>query len=185
MDNFLDVIIVRRNKGLFSLLYFLASLLMIVLGVVAAFFLFQVMQPAEDGSASFSLPAAIFFVISGGLAFLLFWSRAFIKIDYDISFTNGFVEIARVANNIRRKELCRFYMKEVEAGGYTTTPNYARYASMKDIKKYKAVLSPDADIFYLFVVVNDKKALVTFEANNEELIKLMHHYNPRNVKITK
>ena len=183
MDNFLDVIIVRKNKGLYSLLYFLASLFMIVLGVVAATFLFQIMQPAADGSASFNLMALIFFVISGGLAFLLFWSRALIKIDYDISFTNGFVEIARVANNIRRKELCRFYMKEVDAGGYTTSPNYARYASMKDVKQYKAVLNRDAKVFFLFVAVKEQRALVTFEATNEQLIKLMHQYNPRNIKL--
>ena len=183
MDNFLDVIIVRNKKGLYSLLYFLANLLMIVLGVVAATFLFQIMQATEDGSASFNLPALIFFVFSGGLAFLLYWSRALIKIDYDISFTNGFVEIARVANNIRRKELCRFYMKEVEAGGYTTSPSYARYASMKEIKQYKAVLNRNAKVFFLFVIVKDQKALVTFEATSEELIKLIHQYNPRNVKL--
>ena len=185
MDNFLDVIIVRKKKGLYGLLYFLASLFMIVLGIVAATFLFQVMQPAADGSASFNLPALIFFVVTGGLAFLLYWSRAFIKIDFDISFTNGFVEIARVANNIRRKELCRFYMKEVEAGGYTTSPSYARYNSMKDIKRYKAVLNREAEVFYLFVVVNDTKAIVTFEAESEELLKLMHQYSPRNVKLEK
>ena len=178
MDNFLDVIIVRKNKGLYSLLYFLASLFMIVLGIVAATFLFQIMT-----EAGINWMAAIIFVVLGGLAFLLYWSRAFIKIDYDISFTNGFVEIARVANNIRRKELCRFYMKEVDAGGYTTSPNYARYASMKDIKQYKAVLNRDAKVFFLFVAVKDQKALVTFEVTNEELIKLMRQYNPRNIKL--
>jgi hypothetical protein len=186
MDNFLDVIIVRKKKGLYSLLYFLASLLMIVLGLIAAIFLFQVLrQDPETGAASFNLMALIVFVITGGGAFLLYWRRAFIKIDYDISFTNGFVEIARVANNVRRKELCRFYMKEVEAGGYASDPNFKRYDSMKNVKRYKAVLNKDEEVFWLLVRVGDTTALVTFEANNEELIKLMHQYNPRNIKIKK
>ncbi len=185
MDNFLDVIIVRKKKGLYSLLYFLASLFMIVFGIVAAMNIFNVLgQNPDTGAVSVNFVALIIFVVSGGLTFLLFWSRAFIKIDYDISFTNGFVEIARVANNIRRKELCRFYMKEVESGGYASTPGYKRYDSMKDVKRYKAVLNSDAEVFYLYVIVGDTKALVTFEAN-EELIALMHKYNPRTVKIQK
>jgi hypothetical protein len=183
MDNFLDVIIVRKKKGLYSLLYFLGCLFMIALGLVAAMNVFRVVgQNAETGAVSVDFFALIIFVVSGGLTFLLYWSRAFIKIDYDISFTNGFVEIARVANNIRRKELCRFYMKEVEAGGYCDTPAYKRYDSMKDIKRYKAVLNSDAQVFFLYVVVKDSKALVTFEVN-DELIKLIHKYNPRNVKL--
>ena len=186
MDNFLDVIIVRKKKGLYGLLYFLASLLMLVLGVVAAAFLFQIMgQNTETGAVNFSLPSLIVFVLSGGGAFFLFWSRSLIKIDFDISFTNGFVEIARVANNIRRKELCRFYMKEVEAGGYTDSQAYKRYASMKDLKKYKAVLNADAETFFLYVRTAEKAALVTFEANNQELLNLMYKYNPKNVKIKK
>ncbi len=185
MDNFLDVIIVRKKKGLYSFLYFLASLFMIIFGLVAAMNIFNIMgQNPDTGGISINFIALIIFVVAGGLAFLLFWSRAFIKIDYDISFTNGFVEIARVANNIRRKELCRFYMKEVEAGGYASSPGYKRYDSMKDIKRYKAVLNSDAEVFYLFVVVGDSKALVTFEVN-DELIKLVHKYNPRAVKLQK
>jgi hypothetical protein len=184
MDNFLDVIIVRKKKGLYSLLYFLASLFMIGFGLLAAMNVFSIIGQSEDSGISINFMSLIIFVVAGGLTFLLYWSRALIKIDYDISFTNGFVEIARVANNIRRKELCRFYMKEVEAGGYASTPGFKRYDSMKDIKRYKAVLNSDAEVFYVFVVVKDSKALVTFEAN-QELIELMHKYNPRTVKLAK
>lgn len=183
MDNFLDVIIVRQKKGLYSLLYFLANFMMIVFALIAAISFFQVIPNNEDGSFSVNFLSLIIFVITGGLAFLLFWQRTNLKVDFDISFTNGFVEIARVANNIRRKELCRFYMKEVEVAGYTSTPAYKRYESMKDIKKYKAVLNQGVDVFFLFVRVNDQSALVTFEANNQELLDLMHKYNPRAVKL--
>ena len=185
MDNFLDVIIVRKNKGIYSLLYLLASLFMIIFFLFAAINVFNVLTQDETGAMRFNLIATITFVISGGLAVLLYWSRAFIKIDYDISFTNGFVEIARVANNMRRKELCRFYMKEVEAGGYTSSPNYKRYETMKDVTKYKAVLNRDAEVFYLYAVAKEKKALITIEATSDELIKLFHQYSPRNVKLDK
>lgn len=186
MDNFLDVIIVRQKKGLYSLLYFLANLLMIIFGLVAAINVFNVIgQGPDTGEISVNFQSLIIFVLAGGLTFLLYWKRSNLKIDYDISFTNGFVEIARVANNIKRKELCRFYMKEVESGGYTTTANFKRYESMKDIKKYNAVLNKGVDVFYLYVKVNDKSALVTFEATSQELLEHMYKYNPRNVKIKK
>lgn len=177
MDNFLDVIIVRKKKGLYSLLYFFASLSMIVFALIASMSLFQVVT-----EAGINYMFAIIFVVTGGFAFLLYWSRGLIKIDYDISFTNGLVEIARVANNIRRKEICKFYMRDVEVGAYTTSPNYNRYTSMKDMKKLKAWLNKDEKKFFVVVRINEEATLLTMEAN-EEIIKLMHHYNPRNVKI--
>ncbi len=185
MDDFLDVIIIRKNRGLFNLLYFIASFLMVLLGIATATFLFQIIgQNQEMGATSVNFVSLIMFIASAGLTFLLFWSRGFMKIDYDICFTNGFVEIAKVLNNVKRVELCKFYMKEVEAGGYTTSSAYKRYESMKSIKKYKAALNADAETFFLFVKVKEKSALVIFEAN-QELLELMHKYNSRIVKLKK
>lgn len=177
MDNFLDVIIVRKNKGLFSLLYFFISLIMIIFALIGSIFLFQIMRP--DG---IDFRAAIIFVIAGGLAFLMFWLRGNTRIDYDISFTNGLVEIARVANNIKRKEIAKFYMKDVEVGEYTNSQNFNRYTSNKNLKRINVVLNRDEKQFYVVVKVKDAPHLVVMEAN-AELIALMKQYNPRNVKV--
>lgn len=177
MDNFLDVITVRKKKGLYSLLYFFASLLMIVIAIFSVIFMNRILTP--DG---ISIPSAIIFLVSAGVAFLLFWSRGFIRIDYDISFTNGLVEVARVANNVKRKELVKFYMKNVDAAGPITSPNYNRYSSMKDIKKINATLNKDEEKFFLVVKVKDATNLIIIE-RDEELIKLMKKYNPLNVKV--
>jgi hypothetical protein len=177
MDNFLDVITVRKKKGLYNLLYFLASLFMIVIALIAVFFMNSIITPQ-----GISIPAIIIFVVLAGVAFLLFWSRSFIRIDYDISFTNGLVEIARVANNVKRKELIKFYMKNVDAAAPTTSPNFNRYSSMKDIKKINASLNKDEKKFFLVVKVKDATNLIIIE-HNEELITLMKQYNPLNVKV--
>lgn len=176
MDNFLDVIIVRKKKGLYSFLYFLVSLIMVILGLIASMNVFQII-----GESGINYMSAIIFVVSGGIAFLIYWQRSNLKIDFDISFTNGLVEIARVSNNIKRKEIVKFHIKNVEVGAPISSPNFNRYLSMKNIKKHNIFLNRDEKKFFLFLRIGEVSNLIIFEYN-EELIKLMKQYNPRNIK---
>ena len=183
MDNFLDIIIVRKKKGLFSLLYFFASVFMIIFALVGVIGLYNILPQSQEGSGfSINWGSAIIFLVCGGIAFLLYWQRGSLKIDYDISFTNGLVELARVANNIKRKELGRFYMKEVEIAELTTSSNYNRYTSMKNIKKIDVTLNKDVKKFFLVVRIKEAAHLVIMEYN-KELVALMKQYNHRNVKV--
>ncbi|MCK5128212.1 MAG: hypothetical protein KAQ68_00055 [Clostridiales bacterium] len=177
MDNFLDVIFVREKRGLYNLLYYLASLVMVLLGITAAVTLSFVYV---DGKID--VIYTIIFVLSAGLAFLIYWQRGNIRIDYDISFTNGFVEIAQVANNTKRKELVKFNMKDVEVAELASSPNYNRYTSMKNYKKIKVFLNKDSKKFFIVVRVQDATHLITMEYN-KELVELMKQYNPRIVKV--
>ena len=76
MDDFLEQTAVRQKPGVYTLLYYLAWLMMIVCALMAAMSLANVagVNP-ETGRLAFSLPALFMALVFGALAFVLFRAK--------------------------------------------------------------------------------------------------------------
>lgn len=178
-DNFHEEIVVRANKGLYNLLYFFAYIFMFIFGILAIISFQGLFNSIISGA--FSVYTLITFVMLGGLTLLMFLLKNSAKIDYEYSFTNGIVDIAKVKNNTKRKELLTFNVKNLELMAPILTNGFERFQSMNDISKINAWLNRDMQKYFLVVRAGNKKTLLIIEPS-ETLIKLFKKYNMTAVK---
>ena len=175
-DHFKEEIVVKKKKILSTLIYIVMWMSMLFSALVASIYLMQLT------SGRFTLDVIIPFVIFGGGAWLGWWGKDFLRVEYEYTFTNGVVDIAQVINNRRRKEALSFKMKDVEIVASIDNPKLHNYEQKQNIKKIKAVVNADSPIYFVFVKKNDQYCLIYFEPS-ADFLKLMRIYNDRNVFI--
>lgn len=168
LDNFHEEIVVKKNRALNDVLFALSTVLMVLFALIAAFLLSTIM-------AGFSVPALIILLVTAGLAFLLFWKRDTLRLEYEYSFTNGELEFAKVLGNTKRKELGKMTVRNVEAMGYVSGKNFHRYISMPGIEKSNWFLNRGANLFYFYFARDGKKRMIVCEPS-EEMTELFRQY---------
>ena len=173
MDHFKEDVVVRRNAGLYNVLYVLGWALVILLGV-HAFVLLQVLM------LQFSLPTLLMFLFSAALAVLLYFGKDQLKAEYDYTFTNGTLEFARVLRGARRKELGSMNVKNAEACGYVTDPSFARLRAMQGLRTRNWFLNRDANLFYFYYTKEGQKNMIVLEPSRE-MVEMIRLYLPAGV----
>lgn len=171
MDNFLEEIVVKKNRTATNLLYGLLMVLMVVFGLLAAMMLSAVM-------ANFNLPALIELLVFAGLAFLIFWKKDILRTEYEYTFTNGEMDFAKVLGNNKRKSLGSMRIKNLEACGHVKHSSFQRYITMPGVVKTNWFLNRDGNLFYFFYTKDSKKHVVVAEPS-EAMAELIRQYAAR------
>ena len=177
MDNFHEEIIVRKNRAVFEILYYICYVLMVVCGLVCLYFFNWVLRFGD--TLVFSL---IMFVLAGGAAVGMWFGKDYLRVEYEYTFTNGEMDFARVMNNNKRKHLFSFNARSIERMAPLEDAEFPRYRSMQDARKFTLVLNPGNKLYYLFFV-NDKgeKALVTMEPSETMVNMIAEYAGPKKV----
>ena len=165
LDNFREEVVTRHKQGIYTLMYYLSWVLMVVFGLIALTGLMSIMNFFTTGE--FNLISLITTVAFGGLAFLLWRNKDEMRTEYEYSFTNGDLDIAKVLNNSRRKYLTSLPMKTVEACGPVTASHFQRYVTMKDVKKHNWFLNREAKLYFFYFTKNSVKHLVIAELSDD------------------
>ena len=176
MDDFLEQVAVRRNRGVFTVIYLLIWVLIVLLGFNALFSLMQVISPKDDGGWYFNFIALGVALVTGGLAFLL-WRRAdYCRMEYDYTFTNGTLDVSMVLNNKRRRYLTSLDMKDIIRCGPAKGPGFQKTLNEPNLKKHNWFLNRDAMLYYFFFTKKGVKHLAVLELT-EEMIGLIRSKN--------
>ncbi|MDR1570320.1 MAG: hypothetical protein LBS72_07530 [Oscillospiraceae bacterium] len=168
MDNFHEEIVVKKNRTLNNLLFAILNVLMVLFALIAAFLLSTIM-------AGFTIYALVMLLVSGGMAFLIFWKRDALRTEYEYTFTNGELDFARVLGNNKRKNLGSMRVRNVEALGYVSGKNFNRYVSMPGIEKSNWFLNRDANLFYFYYNKDSKRRIIVIEPT-DEMVKMIKQY---------
>ena len=115
-------------------------------------------------------------IVGGGVAFLLYRYKDNFRTEYEYTFTNGEMDVAKVLGNSRRKQLTTVRMREMEAGGWADTDAFDRYLSMKDVKRLDYFLNGKSRLYYLFFIRDGKKTLLLIEPS-QEMVNMMAQYS--------
>lgn len=167
-----EEIITKKRKGMYTLLYILMWFTLLVCALIAATYLMGLM------SGRISVQTVIMAVVFGGAAWLGWWGKDFLRVEYEYSLTNGVLDIAQVINNRRRKEALSFRMRDVEILAPIDDPKLQAYEQRAGVKKVRAVLNSDSAIYFLFVKKNEQHYLVYMEPS-EEMVRLMRQMRER------
>ena len=168
MDDFLEIIAVRRKQGLYTLIYYLCWLLLIACALIAAISLSGIvgMNP-ETGGMVFSWQSLVLTLLFGGLAFLLWRGSDNCRVEYDYTFTNGNLDVSRVLNNKRRKYLTALDMKDVIRCGPAAGPAFAKTLNEPGVKRHNWFVNRDAHLYYFFFQKKGVKHVIVVELTQE------------------
>ena len=170
MDNIYEQFIYSKNDGRAQAKFYsfaICSLLLFVLAALGIIIAFQqAMYALLVGTAA-----------SGAAAVYLWRKKDEAYIEYEYAYTVGDLEVAKIVNNKRRKILCKFACKDIDAFGKITASAYNRYAKNPNIKKVYATFGKNAEneIYYMYYVGKKAKYLIHFEPDEEMLTYVKKH----------
>ena len=172
MDNFREEIVIRHKQGAYSFLYGLAWAGLILSGGLALFGLQGAMQIL---AGEFDLISIGILVVFGGLTYLIWRNKDELKCEYDYTFTNGDLDIAKVLNNSRRKPLTSLSMRNVESCGAVAHQSFQRFITMQGVKKYNWFLNREAKLYYFYFTKNSTKYIIIVELSDEMITMVRSH----------
>ncbi|MBR1584354.1 MAG: hypothetical protein IJ662_02300 [Clostridia bacterium] len=174
MDQFLEEVVSKRNRGLQTVTYIAANAAWVLLAIYA----FLALQNLTLGLTTSGFNASFFvaliqLVIPAGLAVLIFLRRDRVRTEYEYTFTNGQMDFAQVFNNKKRKSLGTMNIRNVEACGLVSSGSFQRYINMQGIKRTNWFLNRDAELLYFYFQKDGQKRIIIIEPSQEmvEMIK--------------
>ena len=170
MDRFLEEVVIKRQRIVENILYFLALVMMVVSAVIA-FALFNIIF------MGFSVPLLIGLVLFAGMAVYLFLFRDRLRLEYEYTFTNGSLDFAQVFNNKKRKNLGSLNCKTVDAFGKVSSQSFQRYVSMQGVKQMRWFLNRDAELYYFYFQKEGNKTIIVLEPS-EQMVEYIRFYLP-------
>ena len=174
IDNFLEEVAVKRNRGAQSLMYALCWLVIVLFGL-SAFALFTTI------TASSSMSEMVIRIVACaacvGVGYLIWRAKDNFRTEYEYAFTNGDLDVSKVLGNSRRSYLTCLPMKNVDACGLVANnPAFQKWVNMPGVKKHNWFLNRDAQLVYFYFVKNNVKHLMVVELS-DEMIKVIRSQN--------
>ena len=155
MDAFLEEVVTKQNRGMQTVTYIMANVVMVLFGALALLDFATIGAVLQQTGFSMDFfMVLIRLVIFGAAAFGMFIFRDRVKTEYEYTFTNGQMDFAQVFNNKKRKNLGTMNIKNVEACGLVASGSFNRYINMQGIKRSNWFLNRDAELFYFFFQKN-------------------------------
>lgn len=173
MDHFLEEIVIKRNRGLQEMLYYLSTLAMILFALFGFWMISNLFY-------QFSVIALAFVLVFGGAAVYLYLFKDRLRMEYEYTFTNGEMDFAQVFNNQKRKNLGTMRVKNVEAFGPVQSENFRKMINMPELKRRNWFLNRDANLYYFYYQKESTKTVVVLEPS-AEMVDTIKKYLPHGV----
>ncbi len=189
MDHFHEEVVVKRNRLVNEITYYLSMAVMIFSGLLAFMQiqgLLRVIVSGQAGTNPMGLAVEILITLAlAGAAVAIFLFRDRLRTEYEYTFTNGVLDFAEVYNNKKRKDLGSLNVrKNMEAFGPVNGSAFQRYLSMNDCKQMRWFLNRDGNLYYFYYQKSGEKGagdsgkrLIIFEPS-DELVGMIRQYLP-------
>lgn len=157
-----------------NVLYGLLMVIMVISAIMAFMYLTSLTMSEN------LIISIIWIVIYGGIAFLIWWKKDMLRMEYEYTFTNGELDFACVMGNRKRKEMGSMRVKNVEACGMVSSGSFQRYVNMQGLKKMNWFLNRDSELFFFYYQKDGNKRMIICEPS-DEMIEMIKTYLPRGV----
>ncbi len=173
MDHFLEEIVIRRNRMGYEMLYYLATVAMVLFALIGFWSLSMIFS-------AFSVITLAITVIFCGIAVLLFLFKDRLRTEYEYTFTNGELDYAKVFNNQKRKNLGTMRVKNVEAFGPVNSENFRKLINMPGMKRKNWFLNRGAVLYYFYYQKDSNRTMIVMEPS-DEMVSMIKKYLPHGV----
>lgn len=167
MDRFIEQIVGKRKNGLDSIIYMFSYVMMIIFAFFALTNITGFVGMNEEGGIAFDWFRLIFFVVFGGLAFLIYLYKDRLIVEYDYTLTNDELDVSSVYNAKKRKYLTCIDLKNVVQCGPAQGPAFKKVSSQPGIKTHRWYVNANNPIYYFSFVKKGEHHLVLLELNDE------------------
>jgi len=169
-----------RAPGLKNALYAFSWVMLIIFGLITVILMQGLIGAIFGGQ--FDLFSVIFFVITGGLTFLIWRNKDNLRTEYDYTYTpigggRADLDVAKVMGNARRRLMTSLSLATVESAGNVNHPSFQRYLSMKDVKKHNWFVNRGAELYYFFFTKNNVKHVVILELSEEMVDRVKSNFS--------
>lgn len=181
MDQFLEQVVTKRNRGAQTAAYIMANVVMVLLGLMAFLHFSSITTVlAQSGFGMEFFITLGWMLLFGAGAVFMFLYRDRIKMEYEYTFTNNQLDFAQVFNNKKRKNLGTMNIKNLEACGLVNSGSFNRYINMPGIKRTNWFLNRDSELMYFYYQKDNQKRIIIIEPN-EEMMGLIKRNLPQGV----
>ena len=132
-DHFHEESVSRVKMGLNSIIYALCYIAMVFFALLAVWGFNSIFYQIAAGQINFM--TIIVMLVSGGLAYGFYVLKNNQRIEYDYTFTNGVLDIAKIINNSKRKRLLSMNVKDFEVVAPISDEGFQRMLNHKGIQK--------------------------------------------------
>ncbi|MCM8901492.1 hypothetical protein KVG29_09700 [Caldicoprobacter algeriensis] len=176
MDYFHEESVTKVNAGLNSIIYVICYIGMVI------FVLFALQGLITIMNGIINIPVIAITLVCGALAYGCFVLKNNQRIEYDYTFTNGILDIAKITNNSKRKKLLSVDVREFEVIAPISDEGFKRMLHHKGIQnRYNYFLNRGPGLYYGIFTQDGVKSMLVFEPS-DKLVELFKIFNPRNVK---
>lgn len=173
MDHFLEEVVIRRNRALTELMYYLSNVLMVLFGLIGFWMISTIFS-------AFSVPVLVMTVLFVGIAVLLYLYRDRLRAEFEYTFTNGDLDFAQVFNNQKRKNLGTMRVKNVESFGPVSSEQFRKLINMPAIKRRNWFLNRDSELYYFYYQKEGARTIIVMEPSRE-MVDMVKKYLPHGV----
>lgn len=178
MDHFMEEVVVKRNRTLDDVVYYLSWVLIVFAGLMALLELSAILSAFGSGVSIGALIYDIALcVLNAAIAVFVFARHDRLRTEYEYTFTNGDLDFAQVYNNTKRKSLGSLKIRNVDACGKVSGSAFQRYISMPDVKQSRWFLNRGAELYFFYFQKEDNKRVIIAEPS-EEMMGMVKQYLP-------
>ena len=170
MENIYEQFVYPKNDGRAQIKFISTAILAVLLFIVALASMVLAFQ-----QSMWALLGSM--VVSGAAAIFLWRKKDEAYLEYEYSYVLGDLEVAKIINNKRRKILCKFPCRDIEAFGKISSSAYQRYFANPNVKKVYATFMKETEneVYYMYYVGKKAKYLIHFEPDAEMLAFIKKH----------
>ena len=167
MDVFVEQVVTRKRRGMYEALFYVCWVLLVLCALAGLSGLMNILYTSADGGLGFRPLAIGMAVVFLGAAFLLWRAGMRLRTEYDYSFTNGVVDVARVLNGRKRVYLTSFDVKDLRAAGEESSSAFQSCARQSGAQLHRWYLNKEAKKYFFFYDKKGGRHLTVLELNDE------------------
>lgn len=167
MDDFLEQIVTRRRRALCGVGYYALWVAAVLCAVGGLWNLVNMVSFASQGGLRFDLMALILAIALLGAAFACWRATFYLRVEYDYTFTNGVLDVARVLNGKRRVNLASLEMRSLRAAGDEDSKAFHACARDGAVRTHRWYLNGENRRSFFLFEKNGVRHLALLELNDE------------------
>ncbi len=122
-------------------------------------------------------------IVFGALCAIFYMMSQGVRVEYDYTFTNGILDIAKITNDKNRKKIVSIDVaSEILEMKPITADSFQRFFEDKSVKKVNIFLNKGTHLYYMHINHEGKKYVIVFEPDGQ-LAEYIKMYNPDNVHL--